>query len=100
FALPGDELARAAAAGDLGRNFMGYSVAAGHDLVALGISGISQLRRGYFQNARKLSDYYLAIDAGRLPIERGYMLTDDDLVRGHVIQQLMCNFQLDKNSFV
>lgn len=99
FALPDDELARAAAAGCLGRNFMGYSINAGHELVALGISGISQLRRGYFQNERKLSSYYLALDAGRLPIERGYMLTDDDLVRGHVIQQLMCNFQLDKLNF-
>ena len=35
------------------------------------------------------------MSAGRFPIARGRRLDDDDLVRRHVILQLMCNFHLD-----
>ena len=41
---------------------------------------------------KKLPAYYRALDVGRFPIERGYTLTSDDLVRRHVITELMCNF--------
>lgn len=30
-------------------------------------------------------------------MQRGYLLDDDDLVRQHVIRQLMCNFVVDKD---
>jgi oxygen-independent coproporphyrinogen III oxidase len=30
-----------------------------------------------------------------LPVERGYVLDEDDVVRRHVVTQLMCNMQLD-----
>jgi oxygen-independent coproporphyrinogen-3 oxidase len=33
--------------------------------------------------------------AGRFPIERGYALDQDDLVRRHVITRLMCDSRLD-----
>ncbi len=97
FALPGDELARAAHASRLDRNFMGYTVQPASAMVALGVSGIGEVEGAYFQNERKLPAYYRALDAGRLPIERGYLLDDDDRLRQHVIRQLMCNFVLDKD---
>ena len=31
----------------------------------------------------------------RFPIERGYLLSEDDSVRRYVITQLMCNFHVD-----
>ncbi|MEE8497851.1 MAG: oxygen-independent coproporphyrinogen III oxidase, partial [Acidimicrobiia bacterium] len=91
FALPDDELSIAADAGTLTRNFMGYSTRSGAGVVALGTSGISDISGAYAQNHRRLADYYSAIDAGELPVERGYRLTDDDLVRRYIITELMCN---------
>ena len=96
FALPDDELAVAARARRLHRNFMGYTVKPASDMVAFGISGIGDVQRGYFHNAKKLSHYYRAIDDGRLPVQRGYLLDQDDRIRRFVITQLMCNFHLDK----
>ena len=61
------------------------------DLVALGMSAISQVGDTYVQNVKGLEAYYAALAAGRLPIERGVRLTRDDLIRRHVIQRLMCD---------
>jgi oxygen-independent coproporphyrinogen-3 oxidase len=97
FALPEDELAQAAKEGRLHRNFMGYSVMPASDMVAFGISGIGEVQGAFFQNEKKLSGYYEALDEGRLPIQRGYVLDQDDRVRQHVIRELMCNFRVSKS---
>jgi len=96
FALPGDELATAAAARRLHRNFMGYTVKMGTDMLGVGTSAIGDLRGSFAQNVKKLPSYYQAIDAGRFPIERGYLLNKDDRIRRDVIARLMCNFHLDR----
>ena len=36
------------------------------------------------------------MDQGRLPIARGLELDDDDVLRAHVIQQLMCRGVIDR----
>jgi oxygen-independent coproporphyrinogen III oxidase len=91
FALPDDELARAAEEGTLTRNFMGYTTKRGTEVVALGTSGISDVAGAYVQNHRRLASYYEAVDQGDLPVERGYVLTADDRLRRHVITEIMCN---------
>jgi len=96
FALPEDELAVAAREGRLHRNFMGYTTQAATDMVAVGISGIGDVQSAFFQNAKKLSTYYEALDAGRLPVERGYVLDADDRLRQYVISRIMCDFRVDK----
>lgn len=96
FALPTDELATAGADQRLQRNFMGYTVKRAATLIGFGVSAIGDLRSGYFQNCKKLSTYYRALDQGRLPIERGRLLDADDRLRRDVIMQLMCNFRVDK----
>lgn len=98
FALPGDELGRAAENGTLHRNFMGYTVQAASDVVALGVSGISDVSGAFAQNAKKLTDYYARLDEGRLPVERGYALDEDDEVRREVIGSLMCRLRVDVGS--
>ena len=95
FALPEDELAAALKARHLHRNFMGYTVRRTPHMVGVGISSIGDVAGAYVQNAKKLSTYYQQLEAGQLPVERGYALTDDDLVRRHVITELMCNLYLD-----
>jgi oxygen-independent coproporphyrinogen-3 oxidase len=99
YALPADELARASRAARLDRNFMGYTPGPASSSIAFGITGIGELEGAYFQNARKLSDYSQALDAGRLPIERGFLLDEDDLRRQHVIRRLLCTFRVDKEEF-
>ena len=96
FALPEDELAVAAREGRLHRNFMGYTVMPASDMIAVGISGIGEVQGAFFQNEKKLSTYYEALDGGGLPVSRGYVLSPDDLVRQYVIQQIMCNFWIAK----
>jgi oxygen-independent coproporphyrinogen-3 oxidase len=95
FALPEDELARAVNGRTLSRNFMGYTVQSARDMVAIGVSGIGDVQGLFVQNAKKLTAYYSALDAGRFPIERGYALDADDRLRRHVITELMCNAHLD-----
>jgi len=95
FALPEDELARARDRGALTRNFMGYTVRQGADLVAFGVSGIGEVGGAFVQNVKKLSDYYRRLDDSQFPVDRGYVLDNDDYIRRFVILSLMCNFELD-----
>ncbi len=95
FALPDDDLAKAADAGNLSRNFMGYTVKSAPDLVGIGISAIGDVADAFVQNVKKLPAYARAIADGRLPVERGYALDADDRVRRHVITEIMCNARID-----
>jgi oxygen-independent coproporphyrinogen III oxidase len=99
FALPDDELARAFADGSLHRNFMGYTTQAGSDLIGMGVSSISSVGNMYAQNVKKLTRYSAALDEGRLPTERGFVLNEDDLIRRRVIQDLMCRRTLCKSDY-
>jgi oxygen-independent coproporphyrinogen-3 oxidase len=96
FALPGDELVQALVQRRLHRNFMGYTVKKGGDMVGVGISAIADVGGCFAQNAKKLSSYYEMLDAGCLPVERGYALDADDQIRREVITRLMCNFFVDR----
>jgi len=95
FALPEDEMARAARRGELYRNFMGYTVHKAPDFLGLGVSSIGSIEGAFAQNQKKLVRYYEAIDAGRFPIAKGYALGEDDRIRAKVILELMCNFRVD-----
>lgn len=95
FAKPTDQLAIAQKEGNLYRNFQGYSTHADCDLVGMGISSISQIGDIYSQNAKVMGQYESMIDAGNLATMRGVKLTKDDLIRRHVITEIMCNLKLD-----
>jgi oxygen-independent coproporphyrinogen-3 oxidase len=95
FALPTDELVLAQQNGTLQRNFQGYSTRGQCDLVALGVSSISNFGGTYAQNAKTLNEYYRMLDSGTLPVQRGVALNADDFVRREVIQLLMCAARLE-----
>lgn len=99
FALPNDELARAQTHGTLQRNFQGYSTHGACDMIGLGMSSIGRVGRAYVQNARDIVAYYAALDAGRLPIERGLLLDDDDTIRADAIQRIMCDGVIEIGPF-
>ncbi len=98
FAKPDDELAIAQRQGRLQRNFQGYSTHPECDMLGLGMSAIGRIGPTYYQNLKSLEEYYAALDAGRLPVWRGMVLTKDDLVRRAVIQALVCHFRLSIES--
>ena len=95
FARPDDELAVAQRNKQLQRNFQGYSTHAGADIYAFGMSAISQIPDAYWQNEKELPDYYKALDAGRTPLTRGYVVTDEDKIRRDTIMRVMCDLSLD-----
>jgi len=95
FVKPEDELAIAQDTHELQRNFQGYSVNKGKDIIGLGVSAISSFADAYTQNHRQLEHYYQAIEAGQLPVARGVSLSDEDILRREVIQRLICHRELD-----
>ncbi len=99
FAKPEDPLAQALRNRTLTRNFQGYSTCDETDIVALGVSSISQVGDGYAQNEKSLEEYRKAIEAGALATWRGLALSGEDLLRRAAILDLMCHFRLDKQAF-
>ena len=95
FARSDDELAVAQRKKTLQRNFQGYSTCAGADIYAFGVSSISQIEGMYWQNRKELPAYYAALDEGKLPLAKGYVLTADDQIRQQTIMRLMCDLELD-----
>lgn len=94
FARPDDDLAQALRQGRLQRNFQGYSTHADCDMIGLGVSSIGKVGPCYSQNEKDLDAYYARLDAGELPVMRGMVLDQDDILRRAVIQALMCRFAL------
>ena len=95
FSKPDDELNKARLDGTLHRNFQGYTTRAECDLVGFGVSAISKVGNSYSQSVRSVTAYYEALDAGRLPVEKGFELSKDDLLRREIIMTLMCSAPLD-----
>lgn len=95
FALPEDELAVAARAHTLHRNFMGYTTQASPVLIGLGMSAISDAWFGFAQNEHSVKAYLERLEENELPITRGHELTSEDLeIRQHILN-LMCHFETE-----
>jgi oxygen-independent coproporphyrinogen-3 oxidase len=100
FALPDDSLALADAAGRLRRNFQGYTDDSCETLVGLGPSSVSRFRQGYGQNVAATGEYGRRVRKGDLAIARGIELSQEDRVRGWVIERLMCDFRFSAREAV
>jgi len=99
FALATDELVEAQRTGHLQRNFQGYSTHRHCDLVALGASAIGQVGDSFYQHGKNTNVYCAAIERGQLPIERGLARSEDDRIRADLIQELMCQGEVDFAEF-
>ena len=95
FARPGDPLAHRAVAGTLKRNFQGYTTDDAPALIGFGPSAIGALPQGYIQNCATTPAWHAALEAGQLPISRGFALSPVDRLRRDVIERLMCDLQVD-----
>lgn len=90
FALPEDELFKAALSGKLHRNFMGYADRYTPVLIGLGVSSISDAWSGFAQNVKKVEDYYKILDEGCLPVMKGHLLHEEDKILRRYILGMMC----------
>ncbi len=95
FARPEDGLSKAHKAGTMHRNFQGYTEDSAEALIGIGASSISRYPQGYAQNAPATSAYQERVRAGQLPVTRGHAFTGDDILRGRVIEQILCDFAVD-----
>ncbi|HLT52605.1 MAG TPA: hypothetical protein VKZ97_01870, partial [Flavobacteriaceae bacterium] len=93
FALPTDGLYKSMVAGDLHRNFMGYTASKTQLMIGLGVSSISDSWYGFSQNEKGLEAYYRLLKQDILPAYRGHILTEEDLVIRKHILNLMCRFK-------
>jgi oxygen-independent coproporphyrinogen-3 oxidase len=102
FAKETDEMAIAFNEKKLHRNFMGYTTKATSLLIGLGASSISDSWFGFAQNEKSIEKYQNTVEEGVLPIVKGHLLDEKDLlVRGY-IHDLMCHFETklsDKTDF-
>jgi len=99
FAQPEDELAVAARERRLRRNFQGYTTDEADALIGLGASSIGKLPQGFVQNTPDVGGHARAVQAGRFPIVKGLELTVDDRLRAGIIERLMCDLEIDLDTF-
>ncbi len=95
FAKPDDELLLDIEKGELHRNFQGYTTKGGADLIGIGLTSIGEGLKHYVQNFKEMDEYEHAIDEGKLPVHRGLILSEDDVLRKAVIMEMMSNFKLN-----
>lgn len=93
FALPSDKLYQAFESETLHRNFMGYTTNNTQLLIGLGMSAISDSWYGFAQNEKSLKAYERRVNKGLLPISKGHILTEEDLVIRKHILNIMCHFK-------
>jgi len=96
FALVHDSLWKSLQNKSIHRNFMGYTESKTRLMIGLGVSSISDSWTAFAQNEKKLEAYYKALKEERLPLFRGHVLNDEDLVIRKHILELMC---LSETSF-
>ncbi|MEA9412176.1 oxygen-independent coproporphyrinogen III oxidase [Flavobacterium sp. PL02] len=93
FALKSDHLYTAFKDGKLHRNFMGYSASKTQLMIGLGVSSISDSWYSFAQNVKSIEDYYQLLEWDKLPVVKGHILTEEDLIIRKHILNLMCNFE-------
>lgn len=93
FALKTDSMYKAFEKKQLHRNFMGYSSSKTQLMIGLGVSAISDSWYSFAQNVKSLEDYFQMLEWDKLPVFRGHILTDEDLIIRKHILNLMCQFE-------
>ncbi|MFJ1261857.1 oxygen-independent coproporphyrinogen III oxidase [Capnocytophaga canis] len=92
FALPTDSMYKSFETNSLHRNFMGYTASKTQVMIGLGMSSISDSWYGFAQNEKDLEDYYARIQRNEIPVFRGHILNEEDLIIRQHILNLMCHF--------
>jgi len=99
FALPTDSLCKATQSKMLHRNFMGYTAQKTSLMIGLGMSAISDSWTGFSQNVKTVKEYQNLVNQGEIPVFRGHILSEEDLVIRQHILNLMCHFETSWSLF-
>ena len=69
-------------------------------LIGVGASAIGKLPQGYVQNCVATGDYMRRVgDTGLAPV-KGYHLRQEDRMRAHLIERLMCDYEISAPDLV
>ena len=93
FALKSDDLYHALGGKRLNRNFMGYTTSRSTLCIGLGASSISDTGYAYAQNKKSVEAYQKSIQLNALPIFKGHLLSEQELLSRKHITRLMCNLE-------
>jgi len=93
FALKSDSLYKAVKEKELHRNFMGYTESKTQLMVGLGVSAIGDSWYSFGQNAKNVEEYQNLVEQGVLPVYRGHMLNEEDLIIRKHILNMMCRLE-------
>ena len=97
FALERDSMYQSMKERKLHRNFMGYSASKTELMVGLGVSSISDSWTAFAQNEKTLDAYTQKVENGEIPIFRGHLLNEEDLILRKHILNIMCHFETKWN---
>lgn len=95
FALHSDVFADAKRLATLAPGPYGYGTAVSHTAIAIGQGAIGNVGPMQYQNCRDPKTYAAMLQAEKLPIERGFLATADDLARRSIMTGLLTNFSVD-----
>lgn len=93
FALKSDSLYKTVEEKGLHRNFMGYTESKTQLMIGLGVSAIGDSWYSFGQNAKNVEEYQGLVEEGILPVYRGHMLNEEDLIIRKHILNMMCRLE-------
>ena len=101
FSLEHDDLYQSLIQKKLHRNFMGYTSSNTQLMVGLGMSSISDSWYAFAQNVKTVEEYQKIVEEGEIPVVKGHILNEEDLIIRRHILNLMCQLETtfeDKNA--
>ncbi|WP_332452677.1 oxygen-independent coproporphyrinogen III oxidase [Chryseobacterium aquaticum] len=93
FSLEHDDLYQSLIQKKLHRNFMGYTSSNTQLMIGLGMSAISDSWYAFAQNVKTVEEYQKIVEEGKIPVVKGHILNDEDLVVRRHILNLMCQLE-------
>ncbi|WP_295200976.1 oxygen-independent coproporphyrinogen III oxidase [uncultured Chryseobacterium sp.] len=93
FALEHDDLYQSLIHKNLHRNFMGYTSSKTQLMVGLGMSAISDSWYAFAQNVKTVEEYQALVEQGKIPVVKGHILNEEDLIVRRHILNLMCQLE-------
>lgn len=97
FSTKEDSLYQSFKNNDLHRNFMGYTSSKTEVMIGLGVSSISDSWNAFAQNSKDFKEYEELLSKNEIPVIKGHILNEEDLIIRKVILELMCQFKTDLN---
>lgn len=93
FSLEHDDLYQSLIQKKLHRNFMGYTSSKTQLMVGLGMSSISDSWYAFAQNVKTVEEYQKIVEEGEIPVVKGHILNEEDLIVRRHILNLMCQLE-------